>query len=80
MRFLTKDFKVTLPENLYEKTTEDLIARKRTVTGTHAAAFIKGGSASMIKNWCAAPFLSESVKWFRFSQKWRKESRPSCSK
>lgn len=42
MRFLTKDFKVTLPENLHEKTTEDLIARKSTVAGIQAAAFIKG--------------------------------------
>lgn len=42
MRFLTKDFKDTLPENLYEKTTEDLIARKSTVVGTETAALIKG--------------------------------------
>lgn len=28
----------------------------------------------MIKNWCAAPFLSESVKWFRFLQKWRNKT------
>lgn len=42
MRFLTKDFKVTIPENLYEKTTEDLIARKSTVAGIQAATFIKG--------------------------------------
>ena len=45
------------PEEVEELDNEVLEEKKHIVTEAWEAAFYCRGSASMIKNWCAAPFI-----------------------